>query len=86
MDSKPVNKDIIYQFHQELLNEYIPISSGDRNVLFKMKELWFYMSYLFENADKHLKKIKKTERISEYNIIVQAMFQECSLRKELTEI
>ena len=86
IDRKPVNKDIIYQFHQEILNNYIPISSGDRNVLFKMKELWFYMSYLFENADKHLKKIKKTERIAEYNSIVQSMFRDCSLRKELTEI
>ena len=52
-------KDRLYAFHQEILEGYIRIMSGDRNVLFRMKELWFYLGDCFTNADKYLKKIKK---------------------------
>ena len=51
-EGKPVD-DIV----NDILEEYIQISSGDRNVLFKMKELWFYMIDLFEDAEKIAKKI-----------------------------
>ena len=70
-------------FHNDILEEYIQISSGDRNVLFKMKELWFYMIDLFEDADKITKKIKKTERLTEYETIIQTLFTTCDLRKDL---
>ena len=33
--------------------------SGERPVLFKMKELWTYMGDLFEDCDKELKKLRK---------------------------
>ena len=82
-DGKALSKDILYAFHNDILEEYIQISSGDRNVLFKMKELWFYMIDLFEDADKITKKIKKTERLTEYETIIQTLFTTCDLRKDL---
>ena len=82
-DGKALSKDTLYAFHNDILEEYIQISSGDRNVLFKMKELWFYMIELFEDADKIAKKIKKTERLKEYEGIVQTLFTTCDLRKDL---
>ncbi len=81
-ENKSLLKDTLYSFHNKILEDYIPISSGDRNVLFKMKELWFYMIGLFENADKLAKKIKKTERISEYEKIISTLFETCALREE----
>lgn len=81
-DRKALSKEQLYGFHNQILEDYIPISSGDRNVLFKMKELWFYMIGLFEDADKFAKKIKKTERISEYEKIISMLFETCSLREE----
>ena len=81
-ENKSLSKDTLYSFHNKILEDYIPISSGDRNVLFKMKELWFYMIGLFENADKLAKKIKKTERISEYEKIISTLFETCALREE----
>lgn len=76
-------KDNLYNFHNEILDEYIQISSGDRNVLFKMKELWFYMISLFDDAEKIAKKIKKTERLKEYESIINTLFTTCDLRKDL---
>ena len=80
-ENMALSKETLYQFHNKILEDYIPISSGDKNVLFKMKELWFYMMDLFEDAEKLAKKIKKTERISEYEKIISTLFETCSLRE-----
>ena len=49
---------------------------GDLPVLFKMKDLWTYMSQCFTNSEKYLKKIRKANRIPEYEIAVNALFRE----------
>lgn len=77
-----LNKETLLSFHNMILDEYIKISSGERNVLFKMKELWFYMLSLFEDAEKVGKKIKKTERLKEYESIINTLFATYDLRKE----
>ena len=80
---KTLSKEVLRAFHDTILEEYIEISSGDRNVLFKMKELWFYMISLFENAEKLAKKIKKTERLKDYDTVINTLFTSCDLRKDL---
>ncbi len=77
-----IDKDALLSFHNMILDEYIKISSGERNVLFKMKELWFYMLTLFEDAEKVGKKIKKTERLKEYESIINMLFSAYDLREE----
>ena len=67
-------KKRIRTFHDELLEDYRVIMSGDRNALFKMKEIWTYMGESFESADKCLKKIKKANHISDYKIAVNELF------------
>lgn len=77
-----LDKETLLSFHNMILEEYIKISSGERNVLFKMKELWFYMLNLFKDAEKIGKKIKKTERLKEYEAIINMLFTAYDLRKE----
>jgi len=67
-------KKRIRAFHDELLEDYRIIMSGDRNALFKMKEIWTYLGDSFEGADKCLKKIKKANHISDYKIAVNELF------------
>lgn len=81
-----LTKERLYDFHQMILEEYIQISSGERNVLFKMKELWFYMIDVFENTQKLGKSIKKCERLKEYQSIIQTLFTTCELREELRKL
>ena len=81
-----LDKNTLSHFHNELLESYIEISSGDRNVLFKMKELWFYMGHLFVDANKMMKKIKKVEKVVEYESIIETLFQNFELRKECTSL
>ena len=65
-------------FHDEILEGYIKIMSGDTNTLYKMKELWTFMIQSFENSERYLKKIRKAGSVSEYRIAVDSIFRECS--------
>ncbi|MEE1314845.1 MAG: tRNA-dihydrouridine synthase family protein [Faecalimonas sp.] len=67
--------EVLWAFHNQIYEEYQGISSGERNVLFKMKELWSYMENLFPNSEKLMKKIKKTERLKDYEKVVQVLFE-----------
>ena len=70
--------DRLKAFHSELLSGYIKIMSGDANTLFKMKDLWTFLSQSFEDSDKYLKKIRKSSRLSEYEVVVNSLFRECA--------
>ncbi len=65
------------QFHSFLLNEYKNTAMGDRNVLFRMKELWFYIGKSFKAEEKMIKKILKTEKMEVYEELANAVFDCC---------
>lgn len=67
-------------FHDMIYEEYRKISSGDKNVLFKMKELWFYMGNQFVGSEKLMKKIKKSEKLKDYENVVRILFETCDLK------
>ena len=77
-----VDKQTLRAFHDDICDGYKGVMSGDRNTLFKMKELWCYMSKSFTNPEKYLKKIKKTERLAEYYVNVDTLFREQELQQE----
>lgn len=76
-------KEKILSFHDMIYEEYKQISSGDRNVLFKMKELWFYMANMFVEPEKYMKKIKKAERLRDYDMVIRELFDSCELKEGL---
>lgn len=59
-------KEIFRAFHNELLNAYTEVMSGDMPVLFKMKELWAFMGPAMNVDAKVLKKIRKARNLVEY--------------------
>lgn len=63
------------EFHDLLLSEYRERMSGEIPVLYKMKELWFYMMSMFPDSGKIEKKIKKSKRLAEYRAAVDELFQ-----------
>ena len=72
----PTMKETWRAFHDDILEGYIKIMSGDSPVLFKMKDLWTYMSRSFTSPEKYLKKIRKANRIADYVCAVDALFRE----------
>ena len=75
-DENCLTKEKLKRFHDRLVDDYEALKIGDRNVLFKMKELWFYMIELFEDHKKLEKKIKKAQSLSAYREAVDRLFYE----------
>lgn len=65
----------IKYFHDLVMDGYIEIMSGERPVLFKMKELWCYLMKMFPEAEKQAKKIRKAEKLSVYREVVEELFE-----------
>lgn len=60
-------------FHNEILDSYTEYMSGDKPVLFRMKELWTYMHTFVDLSDKQMKQIRKCNSVSEYKSIVRSI-------------
>ncbi len=58
-NGEKMEKGQLKAFHDEILKGYEEIISGDRNVLFKMKELWAYMIQMFDGSEKTREKDQK---------------------------
>ena len=54
--------------------------SGERKVLFKLKEEWSNMIKLLPECEKYGKKIKKAKTVAEYHTIVNALFREAGVQ------
>lgn len=76
-----IDKKVLKDFHDEILNEYIKLFNEDRNTLLKMKELWGYMIQMFSNNKKYAKKIKKAQNLNEFNAAVLTLFTEQEIIK-----
>jgi tRNA-dihydrouridine synthase len=77
------DKERLAAFLSDLCDGYIQeMSGGDRNTLYKMKEIWVYLGGMFLDAEGHLKKIKKSNRLSEYDAAVRTLFLKCPLREK----
>ena len=76
MGHAPITKDQFHAFHDDVLKGYLDVMSGERNTLFRMKELWFYFAKYFTEPEKYVKQIKKTQRVAEYRVIVDNLFRE----------
>lgn len=77
-----ISKDVLKDFHDEILNKYIELFNEERNAIFKMKELWGYMIYLFSNNKKYAKKIKKSQKLTDYNEAIFTLFTEQEILEE----
>ncbi|WP_461614702.1 tRNA dihydrouridine synthase [Clostridium sp. Marseille-QA1073] len=76
-----IDKEVLKEFHDEILNKYIELYNEERNTLFRMKELWGYMIYIFSDNKKYAKKIKKAQRVDHYNEAVLSLFREQEIIK-----
>ena len=67
-------KDIFekfWAFHDLVYEGYQERNMGDRNVLFKMKELWSYQVYQFSEPERLFKVFKKAQDCKEYEQMIR---------------
>ena len=80
-ENQSMDKEKFKAFHDQLLTEYEALKIGDRNTLFKMKELWFYMGQHFEDVKKPEKMIKKAQTLEKYKEAVRILLATCEMVK-----
>ena len=76
-----IDKKVLRDFHDEILNNYLELYKDEKNTMFKMKELWGYMIYIFSDNKKYAKKIKKSQKINDYKAVVSSLFLEQEIIK-----
>lgn len=75
-----LTKENLLQFHERVYEGYQSVMSGDKNILFKMKELWGYLGESFEDSEKYIKRIRKAEGLLQYEAEVSRLLRERPLR------
>ena len=75
LPEEKVRRETIREFHEQLVNEYREVLSCDRDLIYKMKELWFYLLDSFAENEKARKRIRKCEKLSEYKMITDELFR-----------
>ena len=71
--------DRLEKFHRLLCDGYTHVMSGDRPVLFKMKELWGFLIHSCPEEEKLMKKIRKAQHLAEYEGVVSELL--CRMRE-----
>lgn len=69
-DSKDIFEKF-WAFHDLVYEGYQERNMGDRNVLFKMKELWSYQVYQFSEPERLFKTFKKVQDCNEYEQMIR---------------
>lgn len=73
-NGKKPDKTVFRQFHDKIYIDYKNLLNDERNVLFRMKELWSYLSASFSDSQKAAKKIRKSQHYSDYESAVSDIF------------
>lgn len=75
----PLEKQELREFLDCLLAQNCERISGDRNIIFRMLDIWGHMDGMFTNGDRYLKRIRKSRILSDYRDAVSALFREQEL-------
>ena len=77
-----LTKRELLKMHDTLYVAYQEYLSGDKNVLYKMKEFWNNAAVMFTNHEKYAKKIRKVQNLKNYEKAVEALFSDQELINE----
>lgn len=80
----PLTAYTLQEFHHALYDGYCSQYQNREHAVMRMKELWSYMICLFPNSEKIWKRLRKTGNASQYESVIQVLFQECKLDPEAT--
>ena len=78
----PAGRDELRQFHDLLYRGYLADFGSQRNTVFHMKEVWRYLSRLFDGGEKLFKQIKKAQDGAAYESAVEQIFRTLPLRED----
>ena len=69
-----ITKEELKRYHDALYAGYLADLGAETDVLFKMKELWFYLGRNFADSDKLIKKLHKAKKPEEYKAFLKEIW------------
>lgn len=76
----PLCKAELRRYHDAVLDKARSVFPGEKDVLYHMKEQWYYWGTLFAGAEKFQKAIRKAKRLPEFTAAAATLFANCDLR------
>jgi tRNA-dihydrouridine synthase len=64
----------LYRFHEDILRNYREQASGQVELLGRMKQLWWYLSYSLADREESLKRIQRTKTLGDYRDLIEELF------------
>ena len=77
-----LTKDHIAAFFTALTEDALCRLSGERHVLFRLKELFAYWIVLFDDADTYRKRLRKANTLAEFHAAAEGLFSDCALSED----
>lgn len=76
------DRETLRKFHDTLYEGYAEAFDSRHNAMLRMKELWFYLIWLFKGQARLSKALKKAKNPAEYEVCVGTIFGELPLRED----
>lgn len=73
------DKKLMKELHDLVYAARTAIMPGDTHAIHRMKEMWCYMEYVFDDCKKEIKAIKKSQRMADYKAAVDVFFNKAML-------
>jgi len=70
-------------FHHDLFEGFAASMKSQRNAMLRLKEIWFCHINLFDDHEKHIKRLRKANDIGEFLAAAAAIFRELPLREDV---
>ena len=69
-----ITKEELREYHDRLYEGYLADLGAETDVLYKIKEMWFYMGDNFKDSDKMIKKLYKAKKPAEYKSLMKEVW------------
>ena len=79
----PADRATLEAFHNDLFEGFAQSMNSQRNAMLQLKEIWFYHINLFDDHEKHIKRLRKANDITEFLAAATAIFRELPLREDV---
>lgn len=71
-----LSSELLKNFHDDVYENHRRVIQGDMNVLYRMKEFWYYAIQMFSDNAKYAKAIRKAQKLKDYEAAVSSLFKD----------
>ena len=70
----PASNDELRAFHDRYLDKLLDSGYGEHNSMARLKELWYYMIYMYPGSERLYKALNRSRTIADYRAAANAIF------------